>query len=124
MSGTVTLEFLAGQGARILEELANMRADHAALLTIAQRMDATMTPAGAMAPEIPWVDVPDVVAKIDVLAAKSGLPRSTMIWVLLEQAMQAHDAWSHTEAREAGIDDETILAQLQDAADTLREGLT
>jgi hypothetical protein len=27
-------------------------------------------------------------------------------------------------AREAGIDDETILAHLQDAADALREGLT
>jgi hypothetical protein len=43
MSGMVTLEFLAGQQARILEELANMRADHAVLLAIVQRMDATMS---------------------------------------------------------------------------------
>lgn len=42
MSGTVTLEFLAGQQQRILEELANMRADHAVLLAIVQRMDSTM----------------------------------------------------------------------------------
>jgi hypothetical protein len=42
MSGAVTLEFLARQQARILEELANMRADHARLLAIVQRMDATM----------------------------------------------------------------------------------
>jgi hypothetical protein len=43
MSGIVTLEFLAGQQARSLEELANMRADHAALLAIVRHMDATMS---------------------------------------------------------------------------------
>lgn len=43
MSGAVTLEFLAGQQARILEELANIRADHAGRPAIVQRMDATMT---------------------------------------------------------------------------------
>ena len=37
-----TLDFLAEQQARILAELANMRADHAVLLAIVQRMDATM----------------------------------------------------------------------------------
>jgi hypothetical protein len=42
MSETVTPEFLAGQQARILDELANMRADHTVLLAIVQRMDATM----------------------------------------------------------------------------------
>jgi hypothetical protein len=42
MSETVTLELLAGQQARILDELANMRADHTVLLAIVQRMDATL----------------------------------------------------------------------------------
>lgn len=43
MSGeAVPLEFLASQQARILEEMANMRVDHAVLLAIVQRMDATM----------------------------------------------------------------------------------
>ena len=42
MSGTVTLEFLAGQQTKIIEELANIRADHAVLLAIVQRMDATI----------------------------------------------------------------------------------
>lgn len=43
MSETVTLEFLASQQARLLDEMANMRADHAVLLAIVQRMDATMS---------------------------------------------------------------------------------
>lgn len=43
MSGTVTLDFLASQQARILDEVASMRTDHAVLLAIVQRMDATMT---------------------------------------------------------------------------------
>jgi len=43
MSGTVTPEFLAAQQTRILEEFNNMRADHGALLTTLQRIDASMT---------------------------------------------------------------------------------
>ena len=39
MSGTVTLEFLTSQQARILDELANMRADYAVLRAIVQKMD-------------------------------------------------------------------------------------
>ena len=43
MSETVTPEFLAAQQTRILEEFNNMRADHGALLTTLQRIDASMT---------------------------------------------------------------------------------
>jgi hypothetical protein len=38
----VTLEFLARQQEQILAELANIRADHAALPAIMQRLDAAM----------------------------------------------------------------------------------
>ena len=39
----VSLQFLAGQQAKIIDELPNMRADHAVLLAIVQHMDGTMT---------------------------------------------------------------------------------
>lgn len=58
MSGTVTLEFLAGQQTRILEELANMRADHAVLLAMVQRMDATMTGLLGEVRAFAWPDRP------------------------------------------------------------------
>jgi hypothetical protein len=43
MPDTVTLEFLAQQQARILSELADMRADMTVLLAIVQRLDATVS---------------------------------------------------------------------------------
>lgn len=39
---TATLESIANQQQRILDEMANFRADHAVLLAISQRIDATL----------------------------------------------------------------------------------
>jgi len=43
MNGPVTLDFLAPQQARIIKEMADMRADMTVLLAIVQRLDATAT---------------------------------------------------------------------------------
>ncbi len=58
---------------------------------------------------------------IDVECLRAGDP-----WELAGAAQHLTDEITTLVARasETGIDDEMILAQLQDAADALREGLT